>query len=44
MNKSNWNIRKAVMDDAKSLKDCMDMAYSKYLSRLNEKKSSTYGS
>lgn len=32
-----WHIRKAIIDDGKNLKSCMDMAYSKYLNRLNGK-------
>ncbi|AKB85079.1 GNAT family N-acetyltransferase [Methanococcoides methylutens] len=34
MNQKSWKIRKAVVDDAKGLKLCMDLAYSKYLERL----------
>ena len=34
MNQRNWKIRKAKVDDAKGLKNCMDLAYSKYLDRL----------
>ncbi|WP_160647016.1 GNAT family N-acetyltransferase [Chengkuizengella marina] len=37
MNRKKWIIRKAIVDDAKDLKDCMDAAYSKYLSRLKGK-------
>ncbi|SES85176.1 N-acetylglutamate synthase, GNAT family [Methanococcoides vulcani] len=29
-----WHIRKASIDDAKYLKSCMDLAYTKYLDRL----------
>ncbi|PAB58164.1 GNAT family N-acetyltransferase [Anaeromicrobium sediminis] len=38
MNTKKWNIRKAIINDAKNLKSCMDMAYSKYLNRLNGKR------
>lgn len=37
MNSIKWNIRKGTIDDAKSLKSCMIIAYSKYLNRLNGK-------
>ncbi|MDP5276647.1 GNAT family N-acetyltransferase [Chengkuizengella axinellae] len=35
MEKKKWIIRKATVDDAKSLSECMISAYSKYLTRLN---------
>ena len=38
MNRKRWNIRKAVIDDAKNLKICMEIAYSKYLNRLKGKR------
>lgn len=38
VNRITWNIRKAVIDDAKNLKCCMEIAYSKYLNRLNGKR------
>ncbi|WP_432666710.1 GNAT family N-acetyltransferase [Wukongibacter baidiensis] len=38
MNSKKWNIRKAIIDDARNLKSCMDMAYSKYLDRLGGKR------
>jgi GNAT superfamily N-acetyltransferase len=38
MNRRSWNIRKAIIDDAKNLKSCMDIAYAKYLSRLKGKR------
>jgi len=38
VNRKIWNIRKAIVDDAKNLKSCMDIAYAKYLNRLNGKR------
>jgi GNAT superfamily N-acetyltransferase len=38
VNRKTWNIRKAVIDDAKRLKICMEIAYSKYLNRLKGKR------
>ncbi|NPE28588.1 GNAT family N-acetyltransferase [Methanococcoides sp. SA1] len=34
MNQKSWKIRKAIVDDAKDLKSCMVLAYTKYLDRL----------
>ncbi|MDR6223462.1 GNAT family N-acetyltransferase [Methanococcoides alaskense] len=34
MDQKSWKIRKAIVDDAKGLKSCMDLAYTKYLERL----------
>jgi len=34
MKQKTWEIRKAVVDDAKDLKRCMHLAYSKYIERL----------
>jgi GNAT superfamily N-acetyltransferase len=38
VNRKSWNIRKAVIDDAKNLKICMEIAYSKHLNRLKGKR------
>ncbi|WP_157950200.1 GNAT family N-acetyltransferase [Vallitalea okinawensis] len=38
MNRKTWSIREAIIGDAKNLKNCMDMAYSKYLNRLKGKR------
>lgn len=38
MNQKSWKIRKAFVDDAKDLKNCMDLAYTKYLDRLKGKR------
>lgn len=37
MNTKKWSIRKAIINDARNLKSCMEMSYSKYLNRLNGK-------
>lgn len=37
MSKKNWTIRKAEISDAKALTDCMQAAYTIYLSRLHGK-------
>lgn len=34
MNQKSWKIRKAIVDDAKGVKSCMTLAYTKYLDRL----------
>jgi GNAT superfamily N-acetyltransferase len=38
VNRKSWNIRKAVIDDAKNLKRCMDEAYTKYSNTIKGKR------
>lgn len=36
--KNQWNIRKAILEDAHGLQKCMELAYSSYQERMNGKR------